>query len=96
MYHVKSTAITSVTATVGTPGKATIKATVTIQDITDPGKPTTVTTSGVLTLTTTDKGEPGANDTVGINIMANSQLWFSSNGNPTIEQQIGGGNIQVR
>jgi hypothetical protein len=49
VYHVKSTAITSATATVGTPGKATIKAMVTIRDITDPGNPTTVTTTGALT-----------------------------------------------
>ena len=100
VYHVKSSAIAAlaVTPASGTsPGKATLTATVTIRDITAPGKPVTVSSTATAQLAMTDNGEPGANDTLGITITSAGALWFSSNGSPTATpQKLGGGNLQVR
>ena len=68
-------------------------------DITNPASPTTLDGNAQLTLTITDAGEPGSNDTIGITLWTKQgALWFSSNWNGlnTIEQLIGGGNVQVR
>ncbi len=47
----------------------------------------------------TDKGEPGSADTIGITLWdKNGALWFASkwDGARTVEQTLGGGNLQVR
>src|SRR5207249_2125578 len=44
----------------------------------------------------TDRGEPGANDSIGVTVYSkNGGLWFSSNwsGTLTLEQLLGGGNL---
>jgi len=47
----------------------------------------------------TDKGEPGSGDSIAVTVWNKSGgLWFSSNwdGTKTVEQTLGGGNVQVR
>ncbi|MGI8997786.1 MAG: hypothetical protein ACR2GW_14075, partial [Pyrinomonadaceae bacterium] len=72
-----------------------------IQDITNPLNPISVDGSGGSTLQVilTDKGEPGRDDTIGITLWDKSgALWFASkwDGAKTVEQMLGGGNLQVR
>lgn len=55
--------------------------------------------NGTLQLWMTDNGEPGANDTLGIQVLnKNGGMWFSSSwsGTKTVEQKLGGGNLAVR
>ncbi|HET7081541.1 MAG TPA: hypothetical protein VFM49_29285, partial [Chloroflexia bacterium] len=69
-----------------------------IQDITDPQNPVTVEGNASLQLTMTDRGEPGANDTLAITVWnRNGALWYASNwnGTRTVEQVLGGGNLAV-
>jgi hypothetical protein len=76
----------------------TSKASVT--DITDPLAPISLGGGHSFQMKLTDKGEPGKTDTIGITLYANGSgaLLFSSNwnGTSTIEQLLGGGNLQVR
>jgi hypothetical protein len=66
-------------------------------NLTDLTAGTTVGSGLTLQITMTDKGEPGANDTIGITLWQGSKLLFSSNwtGAKTIEQILGGGNLVV-
>ena len=61
--------------------------------------PVLVDASATLRVTMTDRGEPPALDTIGFTVRASGgALWFSSrwDGLKTVEQELGGGNVQVR
>ncbi|HET7080933.1 MAG TPA: hypothetical protein VFM49_26170 [Chloroflexia bacterium] len=97
VYQIKSNSLTSITVNPVT-GQATFNAKANIQDITDPQNPVTVEGNASLQLTMTDRGEPGANDTLGITVWnRNGALWYASNwnGTRTVEQVLGGGNLAV-
>jgi hypothetical protein len=96
VYQIKSTAISSLG--VASP-KASFTGKANIQDITNPLSPVAVDGNATLQLWMTDNGEPGANDTFGIQVLNKSGgVWFSSNwnGSKTVEQKLGGGNVAVR
>ncbi len=98
LYHVKSVALTSL-ATDPARGIATLNGTATIEDITDPRAPRVVAPAAILQLTLTDRGEPGAADTLALTLWnPDGGLWFASNwsGVGTAEQGVEGGNLQVR
>ena len=71
-----------------------------LTDITNPLAPISLGGGHSFQMKLTDKGEPGSTDTIGITLYANGSgaLLFSSNwnGTSTIEQLLGGGNLQVR
>jgi hypothetical protein len=98
VYQIKSTSLTSLTVNPST-GTASAVSKATITDITDPANPLPVEGNATLQMTMDDNGEPGSSDTLGITVWnKNGGLWFSSNWNgvKTIEQLLGGGNLQVR
>lgn len=68
-----------------------------MQDVTDPTNRVSIAGNLTLQLNMTDYGEPGSNNTIGIQVTAGSTLWFSSSwgGSParTQEQTLGGGNL---
>jgi hypothetical protein len=79
--------------------RATVLASATITDVTDPCHPVRLEARASLRMTLDDNGEPGHADTLGITVRTGTgELWFSSHwdGAKTIEQALGGGNIQVR
>jgi hypothetical protein len=97
VYQIKSNSLSSMTVNPAT-GQATFNAKANIQDITNPQNPVTVEGNASLQLTMTDRGEPGANDTLGITVWnKNGALWYASNwnGTRTVEQVLGGGNLAV-
>jgi DNA/RNA endonuclease G (NUC1) len=103
-YQVDSTQILSLYSS-KTTGKASFTATATILDITfanDPVSPhvVTVDTDASMLVTMTDSGQGASSqDTIAITLWdRDGGLWFSSNWNgvKTIEQLLGGGNLQVR
>lgn len=78
---------------------ATFNGKANIQDITNPVAPISVDGNATLQVQMTDKGEPGRDDTIAITVWNKSGgLLFSSNwsGTKTIEQLLGGGNLQMR
>lgn len=95
VYQIKGNAISSLGVAMpmaNFTGKASIT------DITDPLNPVSVDGNATLQLWMRDNGEPGANDTFGIQVLnKNGGLWFSSNwdGSSTVEQNLGGGNLVV-
>jgi len=102
IYQIKSNAIDSLTikttsANTGT-GQFLSKANLT--DVTDPLNPISLGGNYQLHIIAIDNGEPGIWDKVGIALWNGSVLLFSSNwsGAPpkTMEQTLGGGNLQVR
>jgi len=101
IYQIKSTAILSLSvrkATATTPGTAQFAAKANIQDITNPAVPISVDGGVTLQMTVTDKGEPGAFDSIGFTVLNKSGgLYYSNNwtGVKTIEQLLGGGNLKV-
>ncbi|MGH8992936.1 MAG: MBG domain-containing protein [Acidimicrobiia bacterium] len=79
-------------------GKAVLQAKANVQDITVPTAPVSIDGNASLTLTMTDKGEPGTADSVGLQVLSKSGgLYFSSqwNGTRTTEKVLGGGNLVV-
>lgn len=101
-YQIKSNAIDSLSikttsANTGT-GQFLSKANLT--DVTDPLNPVSLGGNYQLHIIAIDNGEPGSWDKVGITLWNGSVLLFSSNwsGAPpkTVEQSLGGGNLQVR
>ena len=87
-------------ATSTSPCKAQFNGKANIQDITNPLVPTTVAGNNALQFNMTDNGSPGGSDTVGITFWNGSGgIWFSTNwvGTPpaTVEQSLGGGNLEV-
>ena len=99
-YQIKSNATDSLVETTPTPSTGTASWTgkANLTDISDPLNP--ISLGGALTfqITLTDNGEPGNNDKIGFQLMNGSTLLYSSdwNGVKTIEQVLGGGNLQVR
>ncbi len=96
VYQFQSTSITSLTFPSG--NTADYAATGTVQDVTDSSSPVTLYRGASLQVTLTDNGS-SSSDTIGITILTpGGALWFSSdwNGTSTVEQGLGGGNLQVR
>lgn len=104
VYQIKGNAMTSLTTKVSTnpattPSTATFNGKANIQDITNPLAPLSVDGNATLQVVMSDRGEPGGADSIAITVWNKSGgLWFSSswNGTQTIEQSLGGGNLQVR
>ena len=97
-YQIKGNAMTSLTVDAKA-GTAVFNGKANITDITNPLLPVTVDGNGTLTVTMTDKGEPGSADTIGIALYNKAGgLWYSSNfaGGKTVEQLLGGGNLVVK
>ena len=65
--------------------------------MTNPRAPISLGGNLSLQIKLTDKGEPGANDTMGITLWDRNTLLFSSEwtGGQTIETLLGGGNLAV-
>src|SRR5438132_207103 len=87
-------------ATSASPCKAQFNGKANIQDITNPLAPFTVSGNSSLQFNMTDYGTPGSSDTIGITLWNGSGgIWFSTNwvGSPpaTVEQVLGGGNLEV-
>jgi hypothetical protein len=98
VYQIKANAMNNLSVN-SKNGTATFTAKANIKDVTDPLNPITVGGNGTLRVTIQDNGEPGRNDTIGITFLnKDGGLWFSSNwnGTKTVEQPLGGGNLQVR
>jgi hypothetical protein len=103
-YQIKGNAMTSLTTnlavTVPHPyPTAVFNGKANIQDITNPLLPSSVDGNATLQVQMTDKGEPGSSDSIAVTVWNKAGgLWFSSNwnGTKTIEQTLGGGNLQVR
>jgi len=95
VYQIKSTALSSM----GVDGmQANLSGKANIQDVTNPLAPVSLDGNATLQMWMTDNGEPGANDTIGIQVLSkNGGTWFSSNwnGTKTVEQTLGGGNLSV-
>jgi hypothetical protein len=101
IYQVKGNTMTSLTTTLATatkPASSVFIGKATIQDITNDDKIVLVESNAVLQVTMTDAGEPGKYDMIAIQVQNKAGgLWFASNwtGTQTVQQQIGGGNIQI-
>jgi len=103
VYQIKGNSMTSLSTKLPsppatTPATATFNGKANIQDITNPLTPISIDGNAALQVTMTDNGEPGSNDTIAITVWNKSGgMWFSSNwtGTKTIEQTLGGGNLQV-
>ena len=102
VYQIKGNAMTSLSqqpATATAPAKATFNGKANIQDITNPLNVISVDGNASLQVVMTDGGEPAETDSIAITLWdKNGGLWFASNwdGAKTVEQILGGGNIQVR
>ncbi len=102
VYQIKANSMDTLTVNNANPLSRTAvftsKASVT--DITDLFAPVSLGGGHSFQMKLTDKGEPGSSDTIGITLYANGSgaLLFSSNwdGTRTVEQILGGGNLQVR
>jgi len=68
-----------------------------LKDITNPNNPTTISGNLILKVEMTDRGEPGIDDSIGINLTQGGLLLYSSNwtGIVTDEMTLSGGNILV-
>jgi hypothetical protein len=106
VYQIKGNAMTSLTvnpatcpnATPASPCAAVFEGKASIQDVTNPANPISVDGNATLRVIMTDKGEPGAQDSIGITVFnKNGGLWFSSNwsGTTTTEKILAGGNLVV-
>ena len=101
VYQIKGNSMTSLSSTItsSTTGAATFNGKASIQDITNPLNIISIDGNATLQVTMTDNGEPGSSDTIAITVWNKSGgLWFSSkwSGTKTLEQVLGGGNLQVR
>jgi hypothetical protein len=110
-YQIKSTAIDSLGIAFKTAsgsacsgpvsstclGLADFRSKANLTDVTNPLAPISLGGNLTLQVTITDKGEPGASDTVAFTLWSGNQLIFSSewNGSKTLEQILGGGNLVV-
>jgi hypothetical protein len=104
VYQVKGNSMTSLgvgavsNPSLATPAPATFNGKASITDITNPSSPVAIEGNATLQVDMTDRGDPGANDSVGITVWNKSgALWYSSNWNgiKTVKQLIGGGNLVV-
>ncbi len=100
VYQVKGNAMNSLTSKVtGSPKTATFTGKANIQNITDPQNVQPIDGNATLQVTMSDYGEPGTGDKIGITVLNKSGgLWFASawSGTQTLEQLLGGGNLQAR
>ena len=101
VYQIKGNSMTSLATNlqVATAKKATFVGKANLTDITNPLNPVAVGGGHSLKVTMTDAGEPGKNDTIGIQLTrTDGSLLFSSkwSGTNTVEQLLGGGNLVVR
>jgi hypothetical protein len=97
-YQIKGNAMTSLSSQTAV-GKATFNGKANIQDITDPLNAITVDGNASLQVAMTDGSDLGGTDSIAVTLWNKSGgLWFASNWNgaKTVEQTIGGGNLQVR
>ena len=97
-YQIRSNAIRSFSANDGT-GEGVFNAKATIQDVTDPLNPIAIDGNASLQITLTDRGEPGSEDSIAITLWnKKGGLYFSSlwDGVETLEDELDGGNLQVR
>ena len=101
-YQIKSTAIDSLGITFKTPSGQPCSGPASpecygIADFRSKANLTGVGGNLTLQMTLTDKGEPGANDTIGITLWDGNRLLLSSEwtGAQTIETLLGGGNLAV-
>jgi hypothetical protein len=100
-YRVESDAISSLATTADTSktGAASFSGKATLTDVTNRASPVTVEAHATVEVVMTDRGEPGANDSIGLTLWSETnRLLYSSNwnGSTTVEQKLGGGNLQVR
>ena len=98
VYQIKSNTLTSLSSSTTT-GKATFTGGANIQDITNSSSPVSLAGGASLQMVMTDKGEPGSADSISFTVWdKDGRLLFSSNwdGVQSVEQVLGGGNIQVR
>lgn len=96
VFQVKSSAMQSLAIQ---DGAATLLAKASVQDITDPLAPVAVEGGASLQLTLTDRGEPGDRDSLAVTLWSKTgALLFSSRwtGAATVEQFLGGGNLQAQ
>ena len=101
VYQFKSNAIDSLNITSPSLGvtKATFTSKANVTDITDPTNPISKGGNKLMQVVMTDNGEPGSSDTIAITLSdPDGGLLFSSSwtGTNSIEQLLGGGNLQVR
>ncbi len=102
VYQIKTNAIETLATNNANPlaRTATFTSKANLTDITDPLAPVSLGGGHSFQMRLTDRGEPGSTDTIGITLYANGTgaLLFSSNwsGTQTVEQILGGGNLQVR
>ena len=98
IYQIKSNATDSLLLNPDDSREAEFTAKANINDITDPLNPISLGGNLSLIATVIDNGEPGDMDLVGFTLWRGADLLFSSNwtGTVTTEQQLDGGNLQVR
>jgi len=110
-YEIQSTAIDSLGIALKTAGGAScpgppsatcfgladFRSKATLSDVTNPSSPVLLGGNLTLQMTVTDKGEPGASDSIGFTLWSGNTLVFSSSwsGAKTIESVLGGGNTVV-
>ena len=101
-YQIKTNATDTLVENLISPttGNAQFLAKANLTDITNPLAPVAIGGGLQLQMTLTDNGEPGSTDSVSFTLWDASTLLYSSNwgGTPpkTVEQILGGGNVQVR
>jgi PKD repeat protein len=100
VYQIKNNATDSLNLQTLAGGvfKATFTSKANLTDITDPTAPISLGGNKTLQIQMTDNGEPGSSDMIAITLSDSSGLLFSSrwNGTQSVEQLLGGGNLQVR
>jgi hypothetical protein len=102
VYQIKSNSISSLTQNInnsGTGGTALFASKANLTDITNPLNPIALGGNLSLEMQLNDVGEPGSSDTIGFTLWsATNSLLFSNNwvGGKTVQQVLGGGNLQVR
>jgi hypothetical protein len=102
VYQIKSNSISSLSQNInntGTGGTALFASKANLTDITNPLNPIALGGNLSLEMQLNDVGEPGSSDTIGFTLWSGSNtLLFSNNwvGGKTVQQLLGGGNLQVR
>jgi hypothetical protein len=99
VYQIKATSMTSLSVNTTNPcsQKASFVSKANLIDITDENNPVSVYGGITLQTTFTDNGEPGTNDLIGITLLDNNTLIYSSNwvSKKTTEMLLNGGNLVV-
>ena len=99
-YQIKSNQTDSIAEVTPTPttGTAQFTGKANFTDITNPLSPVNLFGGLTFQITMSDNGEPGSTDSIGFTLWNGSTLIYSSKwtGAKTVEQVLGGGNLQVR